>query len=68
MFAFIKRYASFLSEVKKEFSKLKFPTRSESSIFLIAVIVMASISALFFFVVDSAAYKTIDSIISYFVS
>lgn len=59
----IKRLFSFLREVRQEVDKISWPSRKEVVITTLVVFFLAIVSALFFSIVDTAAYKIVHSII-----
>ena len=58
---------AFIKSVLKESKNLKFPTKMETTIYLIVVLAMAVVSAIIFFLIDKFAYKIVNSILMFFV-
>jgi preprotein translocase subunit SecE len=59
----IKRFFSFLGNVKAEFDKVSWAGRQEVVVTTIVVFVLAIVASLFFSVVDTIIYKTVHTII-----
>ncbi|MDR1289387.1 MAG: preprotein translocase subunit SecE [Holosporales bacterium] len=59
----IARGLAFIADVRQELDKVTWPSRKEIIITTIVVFVMAVMAALFFSVVDTAAYKLVHFII-----
>lgn len=57
--------AQFIREVRQEVSKVVWPTRKETMISTVMVLVMVFIAAGFFFVVDSLIGKIVAVILGY---
>lgn len=57
--------AEFMREVRQEVSKVTWPTRKETTISTIMVLVMVLIAAVFFYVVDSVVGKLVSLILGY---
>lgn len=55
--------AQFVKEVRQEGSKVTWPTRKETAISTVMVLIMVVISALFFFVVDKILQSGVKFII-----
>jgi preprotein translocase subunit SecE len=54
------KVAGFIKEVKLEASKIAWPTRREAVLSCVLVLVMAAISGVFFLLIDTVVYKTIQ--------
>lgn len=59
----VKRFFSFIGEVRQELSKIAWPSRNEVVLTTIVVFVLAILASLFFSVVDTAVYKVVHSVI-----
>lgn len=55
--------AQFVKEVRQEGSKVTWPTRKETAVSTVMVLIMVVISALFFFVVDKILQAGVQFII-----
>ena len=56
--------AKFIQEVRAEASKVVWPTRKETTVTTIMVFVMATVAAIFFFVVDMIIGLGVDGVLS----
>lgn len=63
----ISSIVDFTKGVMKEFKNLKFPSRLETMLYLVIVLVIAVIAATIFFIVDQLAYKFVRAIMIFFV-
>jgi preprotein translocase subunit SecE len=61
--ASIKRFFTFIGEVKAERQKISWPGKQEIIGMTVVVFVLAIVAALFFSVVDTVAFKLVHSII-----
>lgn len=59
MIAKIKQAKEFFTQVKQEGNKVTWPTRKESLIGVVAVLIFVSIFALYFLLVDYVAFSSI---------
>lgn len=57
--------AKFVRQVRQEISKVTFPTRRETIISAIMVLVMVSFAAIFFLIVDSLIQYIIGSVLGF---
>ncbi|MEL0108307.1 MAG: preprotein translocase subunit SecE [Rhodospirillales bacterium] len=55
--------AQFVKEVRQEGSKVTWPTRKETAVSTVMVLIMVVVSALFFFVVDKILQAGVEFII-----
>ena len=60
---YIKRFFSFIGEVKAEVGKITWATRQEVVLTTIVVFAIALVSSVFFAIVDTGWYRIIHSII-----
>jgi preprotein translocase subunit SecE len=59
----VKKIATFIPEVRKEVTKVTWPTRKETGLTTAFVFVLAVIAAIYFFIVDQIAFKIIHYIL-----
>jgi len=62
----VNSWIAFFKSVTKEVKYLKLPTKGETLVYLIIVLIMALICSMLFFVMDKLAYKIITKILLYF--
>ncbi len=57
------RPAEFVSQVRQEANKVTWPTRKETMMSTVMVLIMVSIAAVFFLLVDMVVFNTIQLIL-----
>lgn len=59
----IKRFVNYLGDVRREIDKVTWPSRREVFITTVVVIALACVFAIFFAVVDTIWYRTVQYLI-----
>jgi len=66
MMSKITSWVDFFKSVLREIPHLKLPTKAETLAYLVIVLIMAFITSLMFFTVDTLAYKLVSKFLLFF--